>query len=166
MRRWLLAGAMLVLPIGAALAVTGTASAASGVSCSGLSGKVNSTSLSATGKLTGCNDTANTGGKGTFKGSETATTGSITWNKTGTTTFGSVAYNPTSTNTCPSTSTETNEAEEYVTGTVTGGTGAAAKSIKKKWTFEAYLCVNENTTTGALTLTLAPGTDWLIGKGL
>jgi hypothetical protein len=164
MRRWLLAGAMLVFPITGALAVAGTASAASaagGVSCTALAGKVNSSTYAAKGTLSGCNDTKNTGGKGTFKGGETTTAGSIKWNGTGTTTFGDVSYSAAANDTCPNM-----EDEEYVTGTVTGGTGEAAKSIKKNWTFQAYLCVVVNSTTGAITLTLAPSTDWVIGKGL
>jgi hypothetical protein len=162
MRRWLLAGAMLVFPLTGALAVAGTASAAQAagtIKCTSLAGTVNTSTLSAKGTLSGCNDTANTGGKGTFKGSETATTGSIKWNKTGTTTFDNVMYSATSPDTCPN-----SEDEETVTGDVEGGTGAALKSIKVGYTFTAYLCVVVNSTTGAVTLTLAPGTDWNIGK--
>ena len=46
--------------------------------------------------------------------------------------------------------------------TVTGGTGAAKKSIKKGWTSQSYVCYNPTTNK----LSLAPGTTYQIGAGL
>jgi hypothetical protein len=157
MRRWLLAGAVMAFPLVGSLALAGQAQAASGVSCTGLSGKVNTTTDSANVKLSACNDTKNTGGKGTTKGSESSTTGTIKWNGTGTTTLGSQSYTGVSPGTCPS-----GDIEEEFTATVTGGTGAAAKSIKKGWTVQAFVCYDPSTST----LSLAPGTSYQIGKGL
>lgn len=155
MRRWLLAGVMIAFPIAGAVALTGPAVAASGVSCTSLTGKVNSQDAAKI-KLSGCNDTANTGGKGTTKGSATSTTATITWNGTGTTTEDNVTTTIiTSGATCAS-----GDIEEETTGDVTGGTGAAAKSIKKGWTEQSFVCYNPNTSQ----LSLAPGTTFEIGK--
>jgi hypothetical protein len=153
MRRWILASLMLAFPIVGGLAFAGTAAAAGGASCSTLGGSVSSTGA-VKGKLSGCTDTKNTGGKGTFKNKEGATTGSITWNGTGTTTADNITDTPVSPGTCPS-----GDEELEVTGTITGGTGAAAKSIKKGWTFQAFVCAN--LTTGAISL--APSTLWEMG---
>ena len=156
MRRWILAAAMLTFPIGGTLVLSGTASAASpatGVSCSKLGGSVSSTGA-VKGKLSGCTDPANTGGSGTFKSQMGSTTGTVKWNGTGTTTATGITDTTVSPSTCPSSDTEVE-----VTGTISGGTGAAAKSIKKGWTFQAFICANP--VTGAISL--APGTKWNMG---
>ena len=88
----------------------------------------------------------------------TATTGTIKSNGTATTTEGSITSIPVSPPTC----TDPNAIEEESTGTITGGTGVAAKSIKKGWTFQIFICAD--LTTGVLSL--APGTTFQIGKGL
>ena len=160
MRRWILAGVVMAFPIVGSVALAGQAQAAqpaTGVSCKTLSGKVNLTTNTATIKVSGCNDTKNTGGKGTSKGSESATTGTITWNGTGTTTLGSETNTPVSNSTCPS-----GDVEEQSSATVTGGTGAAAKSIKKGWTEQAFVCFDPSTSM----LSLAPGTTFQIAAGL
>lgn len=154
MRRLLLAGVMLAFPLGGALVFAGTANAASGVSCSTLGGSISSSGV-VKGKLSGCTDPANTGGKGTFKSTEGSSTGSVKWNGTGTTTADNITDTPVTPNTCPS-----SETELEVTGDITGGTGAAPKSIKKGWTFQAFVCAD--LTTGAISL--APGTSWEMGK--
>jgi hypothetical protein len=147
----------LAFPIAGTLAFSGQALAAGGVSCTTLSGKVNTTTDAAKVTISGCNDTKNTGGKGKTKSSETATTSTITWNGTGTTTLGSATTTPISPGTCPS-----GDIEEMTTATVTGGTGAAAKSIKKGWTSQSYVCYDPTTST----LSLLAGTTYQIGKGL
>ncbi len=166
MRRWLLAGVILAFPVAGALTFATQAQAAStattGVSCSGLSGKVVLSTDSATIKLTKCNDTANTGGSGTTKGSETSTTASITWKGKGTTTEDKVTNTSVSPDTCPTPTGGTQDIEELSTATVTGGTGAAKKSIKKGWTVQAYVCFDS----GNSSISLLPGTDYKIGPGL
>jgi hypothetical protein len=166
MRRWLLAGVMLAFPVAGALTFASQAQAASitttGVVCTGLSGKVVLSNDSATIKLSGCNDTANTGGKGTTKGSESSTKASITWNKTGTTTEDDVANNTVSPDTCPTPTGGIQDIEELSTATVTGGTSKAKASIKKGWTVQAYVCFNS----GDSELSLLPGTKYQIGPGL
>lgn len=160
MRRWLLAGVVMAFPIMGTVALAGSASAvspATGVSCTGLTGTINLSTGVVKSKYTGCNDTKNTGGSGKTKTTETATTAKITWNGTGTTTEGSI-----SSTSVTSTCTDPNAIEEESTGTVTGGTGAAALSIKKGWTFRIFICAD--LTTGVLSL--APGTTFQIGKGL
>jgi len=160
MRRWILAGVVMAFPIIGSVAAASQAQAAqpaTGVSCKTLSGKVNLSTDSAKITLSGCNDTKNTGGKGTSKGSESATTGTITWNGTGTTTLGSETNTPVSPSTCAA-----GDIEEQSSGTVTGGTGAAAKSIKTGWTEQAFVCFNPNTSK----LSLAPGTTYQIAAGL
>lgn len=158
MRRFLLATVVMAFPVLGTMAFAGAASAAAGgVSCTGLSGKVNTSTDAAKVKLSGCSDTKNTGGSGKTEGSESSSTGKITWNGTGTTTLGSVTDTPVSDSTCPS-----GDIEEEETGTVTGGTGEAAKSIKKGWTQQAYVCFDPS----GDTLSLAPGTTYQIAKGL
>jgi hypothetical protein len=158
MRRWLLAGVVLAFPIAGSVVVGSQAAlAASGVSCTSLTGTVNTSTDVAKVKLSGCNDTKNTGGKGTTTSSETATSSTIKWNGTGTTTLGMATTTAVSPSTCPS-----GDIEEMTTATVTEGTGAAAKSIKKGWTSQSYVCYDPTTST----LSLAPGTTYQIGKGL
>ena len=156
MRRWLMVGAALVFPVVGALALAGTAEAATGVACTKLTGTVNS-SDSAKVTISGCNDTANTGGSGTTTGNATATTGTITWKGTGTTTLGGLTTTVVTPDKCPG-----SDLEEMTTGTVTGGTGKAAKSIKKNWTTQSFVCYNP----GNNKLALLKGTKYQIGPGL
>jgi hypothetical protein len=159
MRRMLMAGIAIAFPLVGAFAYAGTAAAATGVTCTKLTGTISgSGSVKVT--ISGCNDKANTGGGGTETSSETATTGKITWKGgKGTTSFKDINSTPVSSGTCPSTDIE----EETVT-TVSTGTGAAKASIKKGWTSESYVCYNPNATKNQLSL--APGTKYLIGPGL
>jgi hypothetical protein len=157
MRRLLLAGAVLAFPIGAlTLGVSGVASASTGThpaakatpfDCTKI--KANETSTKA--KLKGCGDTKNTGGSGSTPVADFATgMGTITWDGTGTSTYDNGTFMATSTNSCPSGSTE-----YEVMADISGGTGAAAKSIPDTFTFQAFVCVNN--TTGKVTL--LAGTD-------
>jgi hypothetical protein len=150
----LLAGVILVFPVVGVLAFAGSAYAAKGVSCSYLSGSINPSTGKVKGALSGCTDTKNTGGQGKFKGTETSTSGKITWNGTGTTTDDKVLYRRVTPSICRS-----GDYEDVVTGYITGGTGAAARSIKAGWTLQAYVCFDP--TTGGLSL--APGKSWEIG---
>jgi len=159
MRRLLLAGVILAFPIGAlSVGLAGQASAASirnpsaGVMCT----KIKANILTGTNaKLKGCSDVKNTGGSGKAPiGTLTSGAGTITWHGTGTTTVNNGTFTSVSPDACP-----TGDAEYEITFDVTGGTGAAAKSILAGWTMQAFVCVN--TTTGAVTL--LPGTDLNIG---
>jgi hypothetical protein len=158
MHRWLMAGVALAFPLIGVLAYMGTASASNttGVSCTGLKGTLLKGKVTIA--ISGCNDKANTGGKGTEKTTELGSTGTIAWSGgEGTTKYDDSSYSGVSDPTCPST-----DSEDESTGKITGGTGAAEKSIKKGWSFQAYVCYDAST--GALTL--APGTHYLIGPGL
>jgi hypothetical protein len=160
MRRWLMAGAALAFPVIGAMAYAGTAAAgagpataATGVTCTKLTGLVNTMNDTAKITLSGCNDTANTGGGGKTSGSEGATTGTITWNGGKGTTKLDDIVTTTPTGTCPST-----DLEEMTTGNVSGGTGKAKASIKKGWVNTSYVCYNPSNNK----LTLAPGTEYTI----
>lgn len=99
--------------------------------CSTLSG------AGLTSTLTNCTDAANTGGKGSAVskvGKGTTGTTTIKWNKTGTTTL-SFAYKVVKASKCPKGDSEITE-----TGKVTGGTGAAIKSIPKGQKTTATVC--------------------------
>jgi len=129
----LLTAAALIVPASfAGWAAAGPASAAAApASCATLSG------AGVTSTLTNCTDPANTGGKGTavskvVKGTTGTTT--IKWNKTGTTTL-TFSYVVVKANKCPKGQTEIIE-----TGNVTGGTGAAIKSILKGQKTSASVC--------------------------
>jgi hypothetical protein len=126
--------ALMVLPMSAAtLSFVGVAGAASGVTCTKISGSIAGTK----GTLSGCTDPANTGGKGTFPiAALTGGSGSITWNGTGTTALSGVTATTVTPNKCPK-----GDTEYKVNGNITGGTGKAAKSIKKGWTLQALVCV-------------------------
>lgn len=111
-------------------------------------------SIKGTGTLTKCNDPKNTGASGKFVANTKKSPYSavITWNKTGTTTaslkYAGLAKG--AKNLCPKGSTEI-----VVTGSVTGGTGAAIKSIPKGAKVSADLCYKTS-------LTLAPKTVFSI----
>jgi hypothetical protein len=153
MRKLLLVGALMVLPVSAlSIAAAGPAFAAkTGVKCTAIKGKI--TGKNAT--ISGCTDTKNTGGSGKAPISALAAgSGTVTWTGTGTTTLGNGTFTQVSPDACASGSTEY-EAQL----TVTGGTGAAAKSILTGWTVQAFICVNG--TNGKITI--LPGTDVNIG---
>jgi len=132
----------MVLPISAAtFGFASMAAAASGVTCSKLA--VSLTTGNAT--ISGCTDPANTGKSGTIPISElaggTGSMGTITWHGTvGTTTITETAFNTITPDKCP-----TGYTEYEAQATVTGGTKTSLKSIKKKWTFQAFVCANLTT---------------------
>jgi len=150
---------MVAFPLVGALALAGTANAArpapasKGVVCTKVSGKLKSTGVASI-KLSGCSDTKNTGGSGKSSGSEGGTTSTVTWNGTGTTTFDDQTDTGVTGGTCPS-----GDIEEEATGTVSGGTGAALKSIPIGWTYQAFICFDPSTSK----LSNAPGTTYQIG---
>lgn len=157
MRRLLLAGVVLAFPISVlSVSLAGPASASvrnpsTGVTCTKVKGTITGTNA----KLKGCNDLKNTGGSGKAPIAALATgAGTITWNGTGTTTLANGSFMQTTTNSCAPAGTE-----YEATLDVTGGTGAAAKSILVGWTVQAFICVNN--TTGKISL--LPGTDFEIG---
>lgn len=165
MRRALGLVALCALPLSVlSVSLAGTASAvspATGVSCKKLSGNF---LTGTTGKVAKCTDTKNTGGKGKFPiGSLSSGSGTITWNGTGTTTLTGVTATAVTPDTCPLGSTGTQDSEFTVFGNVTGGTGAAKKSIKAGWTLAATVCVD---LAGSGAISLLPGTTLQIGAGL
>ena len=164
MRRLLLAGVLLALPISAlGMSLAGPASASvvnpsTGVVCTKIKANITGT----TAKLKKCSDLPNTGGSGKTTIAALATgAGTITWNGTGTTTLANGTFTQVMSSTCP-TDPATGQAEtEYqITLDVTGGTGKAAKSIKAGWTLAATVCIDS-----AGNVTLLPGTTLNIGAG-
>lgn len=132
-----------VASVGSLAVASGVASATSpAATCT----KFN-TNLTGDGTVSGCTDPANTGGKGTVK--TVSGKGTITWNKTGTTKITAKdTVEKTDTKCTPKTDTEIK-----ITATVTGGTGAALKSLKVGQSSTFYVCANTKTKTVAL----APG---------
>jgi len=132
----------MVLPISVAtFGFASMAAATTGVTCSKLA--VSLTTGNAT--ISGCTDPANTGKSGTIPISElaggTGSMGTITWHGTvGTTTITETAFNTITPDKCP-----TGYTEYEAQATVTGGSGTSLKSIKKKWTFQAFVCANLTT---------------------
>jgi hypothetical protein len=150
-----------VLSVSLAGSASASSPATGGVSCSKLAANF---LTGTTGTLSKCTDTANTGGKGKFPiAALTSGSGTITWNKTGTTTLTGVTATQVTNDTCPVAADGTQETEFTVTGNVTGGTGAAKKSIKKGWTIAATVCVD---LAGTGKVILLPGSTFQIGAGL
>jgi len=157
MRRAIGVVALMVLPVSVAtVGFASMAAAASGVSCS----KLVVSLTTGNGKLSGCTDPANTGKTGTFPiatlVSGVGSTGTITWNKTGTTNITVTTFGTVTPNACP-----TGYTEYEAMATITGGTGEAAKSIKKKWTFQAFVCVDASS--APISIELLPGSKVEIG---
>jgi hypothetical protein len=142
MRRAIGVAAIMLLPVSAAtFGFASMAAAASTVTCSKLA--VSLTTGNAT--LSGCTDPANTGKSGTVPISELAggvgSMGTITWHGTvGTTAITETAFNTITPDKCP-----TGYTEYEAVAKITGGTGTSAKSIKKGWTFQAFICANLTT---------------------
>jgi hypothetical protein len=151
-RKLLVVGALMVLPVSASMvAFSGSAfaakPAASSVKCKNISG-----TDAGTVTVSKCGDKANTGGSGTT--SATALiggSGKIKWNGTGTTKVDNVVPTSEGQGSCPTGSTEYS-----ITGQVAGGTGEAAKSIPKGWTFTVDICLD-----GSGNITMAPGSELL-----
>ena len=130
----LLTALALVIPASLATwAVAGPASAVTGATCTGFTGAVTGVFT-----LSGCTDKANTGGSGKFVANTKKSPYSavITWKGTGTTTT-SLKYSSPAKSLCP-----TGQTYLLITGTVTGGTKAAIKSIPKKSAVSAKACYN------------------------
>ncbi|MGD0391270.1 MAG: hypothetical protein ABSC41_01370 [Acidimicrobiales bacterium] len=130
-----------VAAVAAMLAVSslGSIAIASGVaSASAPKASCTSGTLTTTGggTIKGCTPTAATGGSGKIVASIAKKTGVITWNKTGTTLFKYTEKTVTNTKCTPKTDTEISE-----TATVTGGTGAAVKTIAKGQVSTTLICL-------------------------
>jgi hypothetical protein len=140
--------ALCALPISAfTMGFSGTAAAATNVSCSKFTGNL----ATSKGSLSDCSDTANTGGGGNITfGSRS---GKITWKGTGTTKV-SITFTANNGTDCPS----LNDVEYAVTGATRKSTGAARRSIKKGSGVNALVCVNMSTDA----FTLVPNTDFTI----
>ena len=166
MRRVLGVVALCALPISLlSVSLAGTASAASPATASVVCKKISGNFLTGTtGKLSGCTDTANTGGSGTFPIAALGTgSGNITWNGTGTTALTSVTPTGVTPDTCPNDAGGTQESEFLVTADISGGTGKAKKSIKKGWTLTSTVCVD---LAGTGAFKVLKGTTVQIGAGL
>jgi hypothetical protein len=105
------------------------------------------------GNLSKCTPTTATGGSAKFVANLKTSTGKATWaNHKGTTTL-TMKYAPGPTpNKCPKGTTLF-----VAKGKVTGGTGAAAKVIKKGQAIKASICVNNTKFNGSL----MPGTSFI-----
>ncbi len=146
MARLLTAAALVVPAAMATWVVAGPASAGAPATCAVLNATVKGT-----GTVSKCTDPANTGGSGKIVFNIVKLTGTVTWSKTGTSTM-KIAYktqkpDEKETKVCPKGTTEVN-----VTGSITGGTGAAIKSIPKGQKVSAEICFSKTT------VTLEPGT--------
>ena len=126
---------------------TGVAGASSpSVTCT--TGKI---TITGSGTISGCSDTANTGGKGTIKATISPKKGTITWaTGFGTTTFSYTYTIPTNTKCAKG------DKEIVEVATVTGGTGKAIKSIPKNQKATTTICEKGST------VTLAPGQKYQI----
>jgi redox-regulated HSP33 family molecular chaperone len=141
------AASMVVVP----MALPGSAAVAQPGKCTKLTTKTVKTTLTAT--LTGCTPLAATGGKGsgTFK-STSGTSGTIAitikWAASKGTTKGTIKFaNQKTRGKCAAGATRIK-----ITGSVTGGTGVAFKTIKKGQPITGSVC------SGAKGITLEPGT--------
>jgi hypothetical protein len=132
---------LVTASLGIAVA-SGPASAATGAQCAGFKGTVKGV-----GTLTKCTNPAATGGKGNAVMNLAKSTGKITWNKTGTTAWKFTYKAPKAAKGCAAGTSQFD-----ISGTVTGGTGAAVKSLPKGHKISASLCV------GKTGITLKPGT--------
>ncbi len=137
MRRF---GAILVVIAAALVAAVPLASTAGATaapaSCAALSG-----TLTGTATLSKCTDPANTGGSGKLVINVKTLVGTVTWNKTGTTTI-KLTYTVPKVNKCAKPTIEV-----VLGGSVTGGKGAALKSIPAKSKISATACYGTKTAT-------------------
>lgn len=152
--RLLAAGAMVVaapLSVAFSAGVAGASGQVTGT-CTTLSGGESSQTLS------GCNDTADTGGSGTISttlGSGNSGTSTITW-ASGKTTDESVSYKESlgKKDKCPAMSGDTALAEAKATSQVTGGTATDLIGSKK---LKSTDCAYTNNTTGDIIVVNYPG---------
>lgn len=151
MRRLVLAGVLLALPVSAlSLGISATAFAAhpatKEVKCQSAVGN-----LAGTVNLSECNDKKNTDGSGSAPTSAlTTSSGTITWANGGTTTVDNVSEIPVGNSTC-----KTGWTEYSASGEVSGGT--EVDSIPVGWLFHWDLCESSS---GKVKLT--KGTDFII----
>ncbi len=146
------AAVLVVGTAGSLAAASGVASASAPVvTCTTASG------IFPGGALSGCSDKKVTGGKGTVKANNTTHLGTITWNGTGKTMFTYTDVFLAYPNACSPGGVGMNPISEYrQTVTVTGGTGAAGKAIKRGQQATDYFCSTFSR------LTLAPGSTYRI----
>ena len=136
----------LVVPASlTAWAAPGVASAAAPAMCAGLTAN-----LTGVGSLSKCTDSANTGGSGKLVANLAKKTAVVTWNKTGTSTF-SLVYVTVTKDEKEIKGCAKGTTEILFSGSVTGGTGAAIKSIPKGQKVTAEVCVSKTN------VTLEPG---------
>jgi hypothetical protein len=159
MRRAMGVVALMVLPM--AVMTVGFASMAAAATASVTCKKLSVSLTTGNATISGCTDAGNTGKSGTIPIADLAggpgSTGVITWHGTvGTTDITETAFNTIMPDKCP-----TGYTEYEAIAKITGGTKTSAKSIKKGWTFEAFVCANLTTDQ----FELLPGTKVDIGKG-
>jgi hypothetical protein len=149
-----IAGSAALVPLAGMTALaTGPAGAATpkGITCSAASGKVNTTTGVAKINLKTC--TGNTGGSGKTTGSATSTSGTITWANAKKTTASETTTTGTA---CKASATLV--ADEVISGAVTADN---TKSTAVGAPVSGEFCAN-STATGAIKITLAPGTKFTI----
>jgi hypothetical protein len=132
----------LAVPVLAVSLSSATPAVAAATVCTGLSGSATGTPPPT---LAGCNDTANTGGGGTFTGLSSPTT--VSWASGGTSTFTFSFKVITKKVKCAAGDTEAS-----LKGKITGSTGVGS-SVKGKVKGEVCVDSNEN-------LSLVPGTTF------
>ena len=130
----------------------GAAKAPKGITCSGGTGSGKVAKLSATINFTGCTPSTKTGGTGTTKGAEGASSATVTWKNGKTTTFTETMGSGTA---CPT----TDAADELITGNVTADT---TKSTTVGAAVSAEFCVTLNSAGTNFKLAMAPGTKFKI----
>ncbi len=153
-----IAGSAVLIPMAGVAATSGPAGAkATGIKCTGTTGKVNSTSGVA--KITESGCSGNTGGGGSSKGSATSTSATLKWNN-GKNTVISESASPTGTKCAATTSKGSLAEDEVLTGSVTSDTTG---STKVGAAISGEICVYSSAA-GKLTISGAPGVDFTIAK--
>lgn len=146
----IIAGSAALIPLAGMSALSaGPAGAATpkGITCSAATGKVNTTTGVAKINLKTC--TGNTGGSGKTSGSATSTSGTITWANAKKTT---ISESTSAGSNCKASATLV--ADELITGSVTADN---TKSTVVGAAASGEFCAN-STATGAIKITMAPGT--------
>jgi len=136
----------LAVPVGAASLAFATPAFAAATACSVLTGNISGTPAST---VSGCNDTANTGGSGTFRVGALSSPTTVTWATSGTNTF-TFKYKLIS---AKKDKCSAGNNEVTITGKITGHTGAGSSVTGK---VKASICYSA--ASGALSL--LPGTTF------
>lgn len=156
-----IAGTAVLIPLAGvtAVAVNPAAAAKTGITCSKLSGTVNTTANTSVFKLKTCTGNTGTSGKAKGTASSSITTATIKWKNGKSTTTGNIQLGTGTL--CPATNSGgfSLVADETESGTVTADTtGSTAIGAASS----AEVCVYDTATTGVYSLNNAPGTKFVI----